>query len=68
VAHVARFRQGRRETDHNTAQSQSHPTLVGVEPHDPLVFAAAPVVLLRPEDIPARRASRVGPLAALRND
>jgi len=68
VAHVARFRQGRRETDHNTAQSQSHPTLFGVEPHDPLVFAAAPVVLLRPEDIPARRASRVGPLAALRND
>jgi ABC-type antimicrobial peptide transport system permease subunit len=46
--------------------------LFGVEPRDPLVFAVVPLVLISvaalASFIPARRASRVDPLVALRMD
>ena len=56
-----------------TALSRSMAQLLyGVEPDDPLAFAGAAalllVVALLASGIPARRASRVDPLIALRND
>jgi ABC-type antimicrobial peptide transport system permease subunit len=46
--------------------------IVGVNPHDPLTFAATPVLLaiiaLVASYVPARRATRIDPLLALRTE
>ena len=46
--------------------------LVGISPYDPLTMAAGPMVLIMVAligcRIPARRASRVDPVVALRHD
>lgn len=46
--------------------------LSGVSPYDPVAFLAGPIVLLAvaaaPSAIPARRATRVDPVTALRAD
>ena len=46
--------------------------VVSVNPHDPLTFAVTPIVLaliaLAASYLPARRATRIDPLLALRTD
>ena len=46
--------------------------VVGVNPHDPLTFAATPLILgaiaLFASYVPARRATRIDPLLALRTE